>query len=70
MVVRLSRKYAGCPMFDDVPLSFWQVRRFCEQGCCSRCPDILIGYLNKTCRDEVRVREYAAALEDRLVCVE
>ena len=53
-------------MFDDVPLTFREVRAFCELGCVSYCPQILMGYLNRHCRDKEKLQEYASKLEERL----
>ena len=53
-------------MFDDVPLTFREVRAFCELGCVSSCPQILMGYLNNHCRDKERLLDYARKLEERL----
>ena len=66
MTIKLSKKYRGCPMFDDVPLTFREVRAFCELGCVSSCPQILMGYFNNHCRDKERLLDYARKLEERL----
>ena len=66
MLIRTKNKLRGCPTFDDVPLSMAQIKRFCDEGCCSNCPQILMSRLNRVCKDTERLQEYADKLDARL----
>ena len=66
VVIRTKNKLRGCPMFDDVPLSMAQIKRFCDEGCCPSCLQILMSRLNRVCEGPEKVQEFADKLDARL----